>query len=150
MRWGVREDAYADHQTVEMVTQEIGKSQKISLGPSFVVRASLIMLLFTPASGCFCLQVYWLEIGLFTLYEKCKPSMKYLVRKRLSSVFVCLCACVHSTGYNFVAGRSGGRSVWLSPQIFLKLFPFFISYSPNFLFLNIFLNLKLKVRIDIS
>ncbi|XP_005101748.1 uncharacterized protein LOC101864694 [Aplysia californica] len=37
MRWGVREDAYADHQTCDLCIAEIEKSERASLGPNFVV-----------------------------------------------------------------------------------------------------------------
>lgn len=38
MRWGVREEAQDDHMTSELCIKEIHKCQRISVGPTFVVR----------------------------------------------------------------------------------------------------------------
>ena len=38
MRWGVRDDATSDHQTVKLCLDEIANCQKVSKGPNFVVR----------------------------------------------------------------------------------------------------------------
>ena len=37
MRWGVREDAQAEHSTVDIVVKEIENCQAVSAGPNFVV-----------------------------------------------------------------------------------------------------------------
>ena len=41
MRWGVREEATADHKTTELCLQEIRNCQRLSRGPNFVVNLSL-------------------------------------------------------------------------------------------------------------
>ena len=38
MRWGVREEAQDDHMTAALCMKEIHKCQRISVGPTFVVR----------------------------------------------------------------------------------------------------------------
>ena len=37
MRWGVRDEATADHMTSELCMRELQACQKISTGPSFIV-----------------------------------------------------------------------------------------------------------------
>lgn len=37
MRWGVRDEATADHKTSELCLQEIRNCQRLSPGPNFVV-----------------------------------------------------------------------------------------------------------------
>lgn len=37
MRWGVRDEATADHKTNELCVQEIKNCQRLTLGPNFVV-----------------------------------------------------------------------------------------------------------------
>lgn len=38
MRWGVRDEATADHKTNELCVQEIKNCQRLTPGPNFVVR----------------------------------------------------------------------------------------------------------------
>ena len=38
MRWGIRDESTDEHETLEMCIREIENCQKMSTGPSFVVR----------------------------------------------------------------------------------------------------------------
>lgn len=44
MRWGVRDENISYHQTSEVCIQEIHNCQRLSIGPSFVVRLSMHVL----------------------------------------------------------------------------------------------------------
>ena len=44
MRWGVRDEATADHMTTELCMKELKLCQDISTGPNFVVRYNRIYL----------------------------------------------------------------------------------------------------------
>ena len=46
MRWGIRDEATADHLTVEICINELRKCRTISTGPSFVVRRFLYNICF--------------------------------------------------------------------------------------------------------
>ena len=37
MRWGVRDEATADHMTTELCMRELSACQKLSTGPNFIV-----------------------------------------------------------------------------------------------------------------
>ena len=43
MRWGVRDEATADHMTSELCMKELKLCQDISTGPSFIVRIQLFV-----------------------------------------------------------------------------------------------------------
>ena len=51
MRWGVRDDATNTHMTTELCLREIKACQEISVGPNFVVSATLMFTKFTPAKS---------------------------------------------------------------------------------------------------
>jgi len=44
MRWGVRDEATADHKTNELCTQEIKNCQRLTPGPNFVVQSCFVYL----------------------------------------------------------------------------------------------------------
>lgn len=46
MRWGVRDEATADHKTNELCVQEIKNCQRLTPGPNFIVRNSKSVVLF--------------------------------------------------------------------------------------------------------
>ena len=43
MRWGVRDEATDDHMGTELCLKELKLCQKLSTGPNFVVRSSIIL-----------------------------------------------------------------------------------------------------------
>ena len=53
MRWGVRDEATADHKTSELCMQEIRNCQRLSPGPNFVVSTSGNCLHTCRATNCF-------------------------------------------------------------------------------------------------
>ena len=46
MRWGVRDEATADHMTTELCMKELKLCQDLSTGPSFVVKSYIIIFWF--------------------------------------------------------------------------------------------------------
>ena len=42
MRWGVRDEATADHMTTELCMRELKECQRLSTGPNFIVRVFLL------------------------------------------------------------------------------------------------------------
>ena len=50
MRWGVRDEATADHKTNELCVQEIKNCQRLTPGPNFIVRNSKSVVLFLTKS----------------------------------------------------------------------------------------------------